>query len=157
MAVNLGFAAGPAMGGLIIMGIGYKGLFSVDGASCIISILIFALLVKERKKKKTQLDIIEDTKPKSVFQDKPFWIFLFISFTTAMVFFQLFTTLPLYHHEQFAMTEFQTGLLHVLQRFDDFLSGNADCYLLRTQKGRQSKNHYVWRFVYGHKLLFTTY
>ena len=111
LAVNLGFAAGPAMGGLIIMGIGYKGLFWVDGASCIISILIFALLVKEKKKEKTQLDIIEDTKPKSVFQDKPFWIFLFISFTTAMVFFQLFTTLPLYHHEQFAMTEFQTGLL----------------------------------------------
>lgn len=111
LAVNLGFAAGPAMGGLIIMGIGYKGLFWVDGASCIISILIFALLVKEKKKEKTQLDIIEGTKPKSVFQDKPFWIFLFISFTTAMVFFQLFTTLPLYHHEQFAMTEFQTGLL----------------------------------------------
>ena len=111
LAVNLGFAAGPAMGGLIIMGIGYKGLFWVDGASCIISILIFALLVKEKKKEKTQLDTIEDTKPKSVFQDKPFWIFLFISFTTAMVFFQLFTTLPLYHHEQFAMTEFQTGLL----------------------------------------------
>jgi predicted MFS family arabinose efflux permease len=40
LAVNLGFAAGPAFGGLIIMGIGYKGLFWVDGASCIISILI---------------------------------------------------------------------------------------------------------------------
>lgn len=111
LAVNLGFAAGPAMGGLIIMGIGYKGLFWVDGASCIISILIFALLVKEKKKETTHLDAIEDTRHKSVFQDKPFWIFLFISFTTAMVFFQLFTTLPLYHHEQFAMTEFQTGLL----------------------------------------------
>lgn len=27
LAVNLGFAAGPALGGLIIMGIGYQGLF----------------------------------------------------------------------------------------------------------------------------------
>lgn len=111
LAVNLGFAAGPALGGLIIMGIGYKGLFWVDGASCIISILIFALLVKEKKKEKTHLNIADNDGHKSVFQDKPFWIFLFISFTTAMVFFQLFTTLPLYHHEQFAMTEFQTGLL----------------------------------------------
>ena len=41
LAINLGFAAGPALGGLIIMNIGYKGLFWVDGATCIIAILIF--------------------------------------------------------------------------------------------------------------------
>jgi predicted MFS family arabinose efflux permease len=40
LAVNLGFAAGPALGGLIIMNMGYGGLFWVDGSSCIISILI---------------------------------------------------------------------------------------------------------------------
>ncbi|MBP6551069.1 MAG: MFS transporter, partial [Flavobacterium sp.] len=48
---------------------------------------------------------------KSVFRDKPFWVFLFISFTTAMLFFQIFTTLPLFHHEKFGLTEFETGLL----------------------------------------------
>ena len=31
-----------------------------------------------------------------------------------MIFFQLFTTLPLYHHEMFGLTEFQTGLLMTL-------------------------------------------
>jgi hypothetical protein len=46
--VNLGLA-GPALGGLIIMNMGYGG-FWVDGSSCIISILIFTVLVKERKK-----------------------------------------------------------------------------------------------------------
>lgn len=111
LAVNLGFAAGPALGGLIIMGIGYKGLFWVDGGSCIVSILIFALLVKEKKKEKVHLDHFENAQPKSVFKDRPFWIFLFICFLSAMVFFQLFTTLPLYHHEQFGLTEFHTGLL----------------------------------------------
>ena len=50
LAVNLGFAAGPAMGGLIIVGIGYQGLFWADGASCIIAILVFRLLVKEKEK-----------------------------------------------------------------------------------------------------------
>ncbi|MEO7977253.1 MFS transporter [Flavobacterium sp.] len=114
LAVNLGFAAGPALGGLIIMGIGYKGLFWVDGASCIISISIFALLVKE-KKKIIYEDTIENAAPaKSVFKDRIFWVFLFVSFVTAMIFFQLFTTLPLYHSEKFGMTEFQTGLLMTL-------------------------------------------
>lgn len=114
LAVNLGFAAGPALGGLIIMGIGYQGLFWVDGSSCVVAILIFALLVKE-KKKTAQYDahnsILEVT---SVFKDKVFWIFLFVSFVTAMIFFQLFTALPLYHSEQFGLSEFQTGLLMTL-------------------------------------------
>lgn len=114
LAVNLGFAAGPALGGLIIMGMGYSGLFWVDGASCIISISIFALLVKE-KKKATHDDKTESASDvKSVFHDKIFWVFLFVSFITAMIFFQLFTTLPLYHNEKFGLSEFQTGLLMTL-------------------------------------------
>lgn len=111
LAVNLGFGLGPAMGGLIIMGIGYRGLFWVDGATCIVSIIIFALLVKE----KTKSPFIDKEHPgelltESVYRDKPFWVFLFTSFATAMIFFQLFTTLPLYHHDHYRLTEFQTGL-----------------------------------------------
>lgn len=112
LAVNLGFTAGPALGGLIIMNLGYSGLFWVDGSSCIVSILIFALLVKERKKPADLNTINSETEiPASVFKDKIFWIFLFVCFATAMLFFQLFTTLPLYHNEKFGLTEFQSGLL----------------------------------------------
>ncbi|WP_309640507.1 MFS transporter [Flavobacterium sp.] len=115
LAVNLGFAAGPALGGLIIMGIGYQGLFWADGATCIIAILIFALLVKEKKKPKDATQShLEKIPVASVFKDKIYWIFLFVSFATAMVFFQIFTTLPLYHHEQYRLTEFQTGLIMTL-------------------------------------------
>jgi len=114
LAVNLGFASGPALGGLIIMGIGYQGLFWVDGLSCIISISIFALLVKEKKKVTYEDKIENSAETKSVFKDRIFWVFLFVSFVTAMIFFQLFTTLPLYHNEKFGLTEFQTGLLMTL-------------------------------------------
>ena len=114
LAVNLGFAAGPALGGLIIMNLGYPGLFWIDGASCIVSITIFALLVKEKKKITYDEKIESPLQIKSVFHDKIFWIFLFVSFITAMIFFQLFTTLPLYHKEEFGLTEFQTGLLMTL-------------------------------------------
>ncbi len=115
LAVNLGFAAGPALGGLIIMGIGYQGLFWADGATCIISILIFALLVKEKKKPVDDGSMpAERVKVDSVFKDKIFWMFLFVCFITAMIFFQIFNTLPLYHHEKFGLTEFQTGLLMTL-------------------------------------------
>ncbi len=114
IAVNLGFAAGPALGGLIIMSIGYRGLFWVDGLTCIMAIGIFALLVKEKKKTISEPAKNEESKRISVFKDKIFWVFLFVSFVTAMIFFQLFTTLPLYHHERFGLTEFETGLLMTL-------------------------------------------
>jgi hypothetical protein len=48
------------------MGMGYKGLFWVDGSSCVIAILIFALLVKE-KKNHCESYVLEVA---SVFKDK---------------------------------------------------------------------------------------
>lgn len=113
LAINLGFAAGPALGGLIIMNVGYKGLFWVDGATCILAISIFWMLVKERKNhliSKEEKQLIEADRV-SVFKDRPFWIFLFCCVVTGILFFQVFTTIPLYHREQFNLTEFQTGLL----------------------------------------------
>jgi predicted MFS family arabinose efflux permease len=122
LSVNLGFAAGPTLGGLIILGMGYQGLFWVDGSTCILAILLFALSVKEKKR----IPLAEGEIPvkinrKSVYKDKPFWLLLFIIFIIAMVFFQIFTTLPLYHHEKFGLTEFQTGILLSLNGFLVFL------------------------------------
>ena len=112
LAINLGFAAGPALGGLIIMNIGYKGLFWVDGTTCVLAILIFWYKVKEKEKSKYQdTEHPGEVLTASVFRDLPFWVFLVTCLITGIIFFQLFTTLPLYHKEQFNMTEFKTGLL----------------------------------------------
>lgn len=115
LAINLGFAAGPALGGLIIMNNGYQGLFWADGGTCIVAIILFAILVKEKKKSKfTDKKDPDNVLTHSVFKDKPFWIFLASCMITGILFFQLFTTIPLYHKEQFNLTEFQTGLLLTL-------------------------------------------
>jgi predicted MFS family arabinose efflux permease len=112
LAINLGFAAGPALGGLLIMTVGYKGLFWVDGTTCILAILIFWILVKEKKKSKFQdKEHPGEVLTTSVFRDKPFWFFLSMCLITGILFFQLFNTIPLYHKKQFSLTEFQTGLL----------------------------------------------
>ena len=115
LAINIGFAAGPALGGLVIMSIGYPGLFWIDGLTCIISIVIFGLLVKEKKKfVDPNIETVTIAEVNSVFHDKPFWIFLIACFISGILFFQLFTTIPLYHHVQFGLSEFQTGLLLTL-------------------------------------------
>lgn len=115
LAINLGFAAGPALGGLIILYVGYKGLFWVDGATCVLAIIVFASLVKEKAKspyqdKKHPGEVLRA----SVFKDHVFWVFLAMCLITGILFFQLFTTIPLYHKEQFNLTELQTGLLLTL-------------------------------------------
>lgn len=116
LAINLGFATGPALGGLIIMGMGYQGLFWADGATCILAILIFAALVKEKKLTVAHKEEIKqmEAQRESVFKDKPFWIFLITCVITGVLFFQLFTTMPLYYKEQFDLSEFETGLLLTL-------------------------------------------
>ena len=115
LAINLGFAAGPALGGLLIVTVGYKGLFWVDGTTCILAILIFWILVKEKKKSKyTDKEHPGEILTHSVFKDRPFWIFLGATLITGILFFQLFTTIPLYHKEQFDLSELQTGLLLTL-------------------------------------------
>ena len=115
LAINVGFAAGPALGGLVIMFIGYSGLFWIDGLTCIISIVIFGLMVKEKKKfVDPEIETVTAAEIVSVYKDKPFWIFLVACFISGVLFFQLFTTIPLYHSFQFGLTEFQTGLLLTL-------------------------------------------
>jgi predicted MFS family arabinose efflux permease len=122
LAINLGFAAGPALGGFVIMNIGYKALFWVDGLTCILAILLFWILVKE-KKKTAYRDKAQpgEVLTHSVFKDKPFWVFLTTCLITGILFFQLFTTIPLYHKEQFNLTELQTGLLLTLNGILIFL------------------------------------
>jgi len=141
LSVNLGFAAGPTLGGLIILGMGYQGLFWVDGSTCIIAILIFAFYVKEKKRILPSIDenrIV--TNRKSIFKDTPFWLLLFIIFIIAMVFFQIFTTLPLYHHEKFGLTEFQTGMLLSLNGLLVFLLEMPLVSMLERKKVNKIKN-----------------
>ena len=54
-----------------------------------------------------------------------------------MIFFQLFTALPLYHSEQFGLSEFQTGLLMTLNGLLIFaLEMPIVSYFERKQKGK---------------------
>ena len=118
LAVNLGFAVGPAIGGLIIMGIGYDGLFWIDGLTCILAISIFFFTVKERPMKKdTSSNQPKPTKKLSF----NFILFLFVIFLSGLTFFQFFTTMPLYHSERYGLLEWQTGLILASNGFMIFL------------------------------------
>jgi len=114
LAINLGFVFGPMVGGLLIIKNGYSTLFWIDGITCIVSILLFTFLVKKKSLYSNDEEKEEALKEKPKFRilkDKPFLLFLGISFLMGMVFMQLFFTMPTYHNQQFGLSEDYTGML----------------------------------------------
>jgi predicted MFS family arabinose efflux permease len=113
LAINLGFAFGPFLGGVIIALVSYRGLFWIDGLTCILAIVLFRIVLKEKKvdkKAKKKLNLSANNK-RSAFKDKPYLIFLGMSFLMAFTFFQLFSTIPLFYKEIHKLNEVSIGLL----------------------------------------------
>jgi MFS family permease len=116
MATNLGFAIGPAIGGFLAAK-NYDLLFYVDGISCIMAGLLFALyflrLPKNKEKKEVAIDESQ-VKPLPPWKDFSFMIFIFLVAGYGTIFFQLFITLPLYYREVYLLPENQIGWLLAL-------------------------------------------
>jgi predicted MFS family arabinose efflux permease len=109
LAINLGFSAGPFVGGIIITFLNYKGLFWIDAITCVLAGLL--LLKVLHPKKVTVLDKHEIEKPKSAWSDKTFLIFLISMVLFSIVFFQYFSVMPLYWKGVHGLSEFKIGLL----------------------------------------------
>ena len=109
LAINLGFSAGPAVGGIIITTISYGGLFWIDGITCILATL---LLIKVLNPKKAKiLDALVNENPQSAYKDKAFWIFLVAMTMFGIIFLQYFSTMPIYYKDVHDLTELEIGLL----------------------------------------------
>lgn len=109
LAINLGFSAGPAVGGIIITTMGYSGLFWVDGVTCVLATLLLINVLHPKKSK--ELDEVINENPKSVFKDKPFWLFFVAMAFFGIIFLQYFSTIPLYYNNVHSLSELEIGLL----------------------------------------------
>lgn len=115
MAINLGFSIGPALGGLLAA-ISFRWLFIADGVTCIAAGLFFFFYFKNIKghKPKDSVNDDESGNIKSVYQDRRFLIFTFLTSCFAILFFQLFITLPLYYRQVYQLSEGEIGGLLAL-------------------------------------------
>jgi len=109
LAINLGFSAGPAIGGFIIATGGYNWLFWVDGLTCLAAGLLLLKLLHPKRSIPEPEDIISQAK--SAFSDKLYLIFIFAMVIFGFVFIQYFSTMPLYYAEAHKLNEFEIGLL----------------------------------------------
>lgn len=119
LAINLGFSAGPAIGGVIITTISYGGLFWVDGITCIAATLVLINVLNPKKSK--TLDDVKTENPKSAYADKAFLIFLVAMMLFGIVFLQYFSTMPLYYKDVHQLTERDIGILLGMNGFIIFV------------------------------------
>lgn len=109
LAINLGFSAGPAVGGIIITTIGYSGLFWIDGITCILATILLMNVLHPKKSK--ELDEVINDNPKRITKDKPFWLFFVAMALFGIIFLQYFSTIPLYYNNVHSLSELEIGLL----------------------------------------------
>jgi MFS family permease len=143
--VNLGIITGPVMAGILIQNGNFEPIFWVDGITCIIAISIFMFVIDENKFSKMRRIIYQNkikTKEIKVHSrpNKNYVIFLLASFTTAVLFFQLFTTIPLYNSESLKLSEIQIALLFSLNGLCVFLFEMPIIGLLERKKTDSTKN-----------------
>ena len=119
LAINLGFSAGPAIGGIIITTIGYGGLFWIDGITCLLAGLLLLNVLHPKKSK--PLDDIKVENPKSAYKDKSYWLFLLSMVLFGIVFLQYFSTIPIYYKDVHSLTELEIGLLLGMNGFLIFI------------------------------------
>jgi predicted MFS family arabinose efflux permease len=149
LSVNLGIITGPIIAGLLIKKESFDPIFWVDGITCIIAITAFMLIIDESKFSKIRRIIYQnkiknkEIKVRSI-PNKNYILFLFGSFITAVLFFQLFTTIPLYNSETLKLSEMQIALLLSLNGVCVFLFEMPIIgYLERT------KNEFTKNILYG--------
>ena len=137
LAINLGFSAGPALGGLIIFALSYGGLFWIDGITCFIAGMLLLKILNPKKAK-----VIEQVKvvnPSEAYTDKAFMILLVGMTLFGLAFFQLLSTLPLYYKDVHHLTEAEIGLLLGLNGFLIFIFEMPLIKWLESSKNSMSK------------------
>lgn len=113
LAINVGFAIGPALGGLLAASVGYNWLFWVDGLTCFAAAIMLRILLKPKVShhdRKTEI-VKEAPQASSVYRDYPYLLLISSTLLTAIAFMQMFSTYPVFVKSAFSLNEDGIGAL----------------------------------------------
>lgn len=110
LAINIGWAVGSAMGGVIAKH-NYELLFWVDGATNISAALLMWFFLNPVNYKPQKKEIKVGPQVISAYKDKTYLSFIIITTLFASCFFQLFTNLPVFFKRELHFSEPYIGLL----------------------------------------------
>lgn len=110
LAINLGWALGSALGGLLAE-IDFELLFWVDGFTNLSAALLMWFILKPtnyKSQKKTDLKI---NTHRSAYKDRIYILFIVITMVFAACFFQIFTNLPVFFQNDLGFSKSYIGIL----------------------------------------------
>lgn len=112
LSINMGYSIGPAIGGILAYNYGYAWLFWADGLTCIVAAFLLLLFLKS-KQESAEAEIEREANPKkqSAYSDRQFLLFVLLLMLSAVVFMQLFSTLPVFFRQEMLLNEEHIGLL----------------------------------------------
>ena len=113
-AINLGFSIGPAAGGIIVGLLGYKWIFVLDGVTCLIAAFVLYKKLPFDPSHTPQVKTEMVITGKSAYKDRNYLVFIFLTAIWAILFFQLFTSAPVYWKNDLSISEEVIGLLLAL-------------------------------------------
>ena len=112
MAINLGVAIGPAVGGFVASTYDYSWLFILDGLTCALAaVVLFLVLSHINEPPKHQS--LEKTSGEDAYSPYTDWrliLFLFFNLINMIAFFQILFSVPVYFREELLMDEFWIGV-----------------------------------------------
>ena len=141
LAINLGWAVGGAVGGLLAS-INFHLLFWVDGGTNLLAVLLLSLVlapsatgVAPPQKKPADDTVL------SPYRDKVYLIFIFCTILFASCFFQLFSILPVFYKKALHMPEYMIGLLMTM---NGLLIACFEMVLVFKMEGRRESLVYIF-------------
>lgn len=110
LAVNLGWAVGSGIGGLIAR-IDYELLFWIDGVTNITAAALMWFFIRPVNYKPTHEESRVEGTVISAYRDKTYLLFILLTMLFASCFFQIFTNMPVFFKRDLSFSEPFIGLL----------------------------------------------
>lgn len=139
LAVNLGWAVGGALGGLLAS-VNYHLLFWVDGCTNIIAAIMLLRLISRASISKPAKKPVEHQGPSSAYTDGIYVAFIVLVILYATCFFQLFTMQPLFYK---TVWHFSERVIGSLMAMNGILICIIEMVLIHNLEGRRHPLRYI--------------
>jgi predicted MFS family arabinose efflux permease len=152
LAINLGWALGPAIGGFLAS-YNYTLLFWTDGITNLMAAALVWVFLRTKIQEKVKLSIEEKKlkRSESAYKDKIFLIFILFATCYGVTFFPLFTVIPLFYKQVCLFSELQIG---ILMGINGLLVAVVEMILIYKIEGKFTKLQFI---VLGCVLLAINY
>jgi predicted MFS family arabinose efflux permease len=141
LAINLGWAAGGALGGFVASK-NYELLFWIDGITNISAAFLLWMFLAPSKNKATagKSESVPNLNVRSAYKDKKYMGFFLLTILFAYCFFQLFTTLPVYYRTRLHLDE---SFIGIVMSLNGLIIAFSEMVLIHKLEGKRHILHYI--------------